>query len=182
MFLKIPCIFWSLLFGLLVHLGQAGHGQQPILRPTASVHDIISAVPHHEDQATLSNGVSVGSSSASLPSSQPQHGRLQGRSRTSIGSSVQEPRCAWESEAISQSFTSRLLDIYSLFGWAHACLCAGVGPRGHLSGVSSLLLPSGDQTRVVSKYPQTCGTITASPKLHLELPGLNKSRSASWRK
>lgn len=73
-------------FSLLLHPGQAGYGLEPVFRSTASAHDIISAIPHHGDQAMLSNGTD----SASLLS--PQHRRLQGDSSL-MGRSTHEPQC-----------------------------------------------------------------------------------------
>lgn len=75
-------------FSLLLHPGQAGYGLEPVFRSMASAHDIISAIPHHGDQAMLSNGTD----SASLPSSQPQHRRLQGDLRL-MRRSTHEPQC-----------------------------------------------------------------------------------------
>lgn len=40
-------------FSLLRHPGQAGCGLEPVFRSTASAHDVISAIPHHGDRATL---------------------------------------------------------------------------------------------------------------------------------
>lgn len=131
-----------------------------------------------------------GTDSASLLGSQLQHRRLQGNPRL-MGRSIRELQCR---ESHRREFLKPRAKT-SLWCWFLINLfCAWVGADMPLCmcrsqdsfqvcrfSASPSWVPSlGFQTWLASAF--TSRTLCPTPKLYLELSGLNKSRSASWEK